>query len=367
MTSERETLKQAFLDRHGLGAAPRVALPGDASTRSYERLTGPDGAALILMDAPPAAEGRPAGPDATAEERAAAGYNALARIAACRVDAFAATAAYLRGRGLSAPTILACDTPQGLAVLEDLGDGLFARQIETGADPAPLYETAIDLLIELHRAAPPALLTYSGEDGGGEWPLLPYDALALKTGADLFLEWWPAYAGAKPVAADAMAEWHTLWAPIQARGEAGASVFVHRDYHAENLIWMPEREGLARVGLLDFQDAVLGHPAWDLLSLLQDARRDVADALERAMLERYLAARPELDRSRFLRDYAGLAALNAARILGIFARLIGRDGKPRYAAFIPRVRRMLEKDLAQPGMEDLRAWFEAHAFARDRG
>ncbi len=360
-SQDREELKAAFLARHGLGGAMRARLPGDASTRAYERLTAPSGAPLILMDAPPAAEGKPCGPEATPEQRAAAGYNALARLAACRVDAFAATAAYLRGRGLSAPAIAACDVAQGLAVLEDLGPRVFAVEIEAGSDPAPLYETAIDLLVDLHRAAPPARLAYSDEAGGGTWPLLAYDALALKTGADLFVEWWPRYAGGESFSPEALRSWTELWAPIQARGGAGASVFTHRDYHAENLIWLPEREGLARVGLLDFQDAVLGHPAWDLFSLLQDARRDVSDALERAMVARYLAARPDLDREAFLADYAGLGALNAARILGIFARLIFRDGKPRYAAFIPRVRRALEKNLAQPGMEGLRAWFETHA------
>ena len=362
-SEDREALKQSFLARHGLGGAARARLPGDASTRSYERLTGPDGAPLILMDAPPSAESQPCGPEATAEQRAAAGYNALARLAACRVDAFAATAAYLRGRGLSAPNIAACDVAEGLAVLEDLGPTVFAAEIEAGADPSPLYETAIDVLVELHRAAPPARLAYSDETGGGTWPLLAYDALALKTGADLFVDWWPRYAGGEAFSADALRSWAELWAPIQARGGAGASVFTHRDYHAENLIWLPERQGLARVGLLDFQDAVKGHPAWDLLSLLQDARRNVADELERAMLDRYLAARPDLDRDAFLADYAGLAALNAARILGIFARLIVRDGKPRYGAFIPRVRRALEKNLAAPGMEGLRAWFDAHASA----
>ena len=360
-TGDREALKRAFLADNGLADAARARLPGDASTRSYERLTTPAGASLMLMDAPPAAESPPCGPGATAAERAAAGFNALYRVSACRVDAFAATAAYLRGRGYSAPRVIAGDVGEGLAVMEDLGDALFARETEAGADPLPLYQGAVDTLINLHQHKPPAILPSEI----GDWPLLSYDDLALKTAASLFIDWWPRHAGGEAFSPDALAKWEALWAPIRARGEAGASVFVHRDYHAENLIWLPERQGLARVGLLDFQDALLGHPAWDLFSLLQDARREVPAELEIAMVERYLAARPDLDSDAFLTDYAGLAALNAARILGIFARLIERDGKPRYAAFIPRMRRMMARNLARPGLEGLRAWFAAHAPMED--
>ena len=364
MTSSSETLnpeadarRRAFLERAGLADARREPLPGDASTRGYERLRLPGGASLMLMDAPPAAESAPCGPGASAAERQAAGYNALARLAASRVDAFAACARYLRGRGLSAPAIVALDVERGLAVIEDLGEGLFARLIEQGADPLPLYETATDLLIALHAETPPDIL--DAGDGRHSWPLLDYDALALTTGADLFPQWWPRMSG-QPISDAAVEDWRGLWAPVAQAGGAKASVFAHRDYHAENLLWLDGRAGLARVGLLDFQDAVRAHPAWDLLSLLQDARRDVDPALERAMLDRYLAARPELDRDAFLADYAGLAALNAARILGIFARLIVRDGKPRYAAFLPRMKAMLARNLKTPSLLGLKRWFDAH-------
>jgi len=151
-----------------------------------------------------------------------------------------------------------------------------------------------------------------------------------------------------------------LWEPILARGEAGASVFAHRDFHAENLVWLEGREGLARVGLLDFQDAVRAHPAWDLLSLLQDARREVEPELERAMLARYLQGHTAEAREVFLSDYAGLAALNNARITGLFARLSKRDGKPRYRAFLPRMWRLLARNLEHPDMAGLRAWFDRH-------
>jgi aminoglycoside/choline kinase family phosphotransferase len=253
--------------------------------------------------------------------------------------------------------VVALDVPNGLAVIEDLGEALFARLIEQGADAVPFYETAIDILVDLHAEAPPASLPVGD---GTAWPLLTYDALALQSGADLFPQWWPKLEGGD-FDTGALAEWAALWAPITAAGERGASVFIHRDYHAENLLWLPQRAGLARVGLLDFQDALKAHPAWDLLSLLQDARREVPAELEQAMLARYLAARPEVDREAFLADYAGLAALNAARILGIFARLVVRDGKPKYLAFLPRMKRMLTRNLEQPSMTPLKTWFQTHA------
>ncbi len=354
MSSEREAQKREFLAAHGWGAAVRAPLAGDASTRIYERLTPAGGPSLIFMDQPPAAESLPCPPDASPEQRLALGYNAHARLAAGRIEAFVTVDAYLRGRGFSAPRVLAFDAQAGLAVLEDLGDGLFARQIAAGEPERPLYEAAVDLQAALHAEPPPPVLTAEGLS----WPLLDYDALALGVGPDLFLEWWPQYAKAAPASAEAAAEWQALWAPIKARGAAGAQVFSHRDFHAENLVWLPQRSGAARVGLLDFQDAVRGHPAWDLLHLLQDARRDVDPALEAAMLDRYLAARPQVDREGFLADYRALAALNATRILFIFARQVAGFGRPRYATFIPRVWGALERNLADPALAPLKAWFD---------
>ncbi len=359
-TTDRETLRREFLAQHGFGAAKRTPLTGDASTRAYERLTLPTGLSLIFMDAPPAAESEPATPETSIEARQSLGYNAKARLAAGRVDAFAGAAAWLRGLGLSAPMVEASNVAQGFAVIEDLGDDLFARRIEAGEAPEPLYQAAVDIQLRLHEEPSPVWLTYEG----GRWPLLPYDDLALKTGCDLFLDWWPKFSGQGAFPAEAAQEWEGLWAPIRAIGDAAANgasgVFTHRDYHAENLLWLPDRSGLARVGLLDFQDAVKAHPAWDLLHLLQDARRDVAPELERAMLERYLAARPALNRDAFLADYHGLAALNAARILFIFARQVAGFGKPRYTAFMPRTWRALERNLATPGLEGLKRWFDSH-------
>ena len=353
----REQAKAAFLKAAGFGHAERRPLPGDASTRRYERLILPSGAALMLMDAPPLAESPPCDPAWTPQQRTAAGWNALARLAAGRVDAFAATAAYLRSRGLSAPVIEALDADQGLAVIEDFGDGVFARLIEQGADERAFYFAAVDAQARLHEHAPPRILSVNGIS----WPLLTYDAIALKAGADLFVDWQPKFNPALDFGAEARAEWDALWTGVAQRGEAGAAVFAHRDFHAENLLWLPGRAGPARVGLIDFQDAVLAHPSWDLHSLLQDARRDVAPELEAAALDRYFDQRPGVDRAAFMADYAALAVLNEARILGVFARLVVRDGKPRYSQFMPRMWGQLQRNLLNPALADLRLWFDRHA------
>ncbi|MFO1015739.1 MAG: phosphotransferase [Caulobacteraceae bacterium] len=363
MSSAREAEKAAFLAAAGLADARRERLAGDASTRAYERLHPASGPSFILMDQPPAAETQPCPPNATAAERQALGYNALARLAAGRVDAFIAAAGYLTSRGLSAPKIIASDAGRGFAVLEDLGDNLYATLIAEGADEGPLYDAAIDALVLLHAERPPAEL----KTDGAVWPLLTYDNLALKTAQDLFTEWTPKLRPQVAFDADALAEWEAIWAPIRARGEAGASVFCHRDYHAENLIWLPERAGPARVGLLDFQDAVLAHPVWDLSMLLHDARREVSAERERACLERYLRARPEVDADAFLADYRALGALNVFRILGIFARLVTRDNKPKYEAFLPRLWRYVDRCIAEPGLEELGLWLERYVPEGTRG
>lgn len=352
---DREGLKADFLARHGLAEALRVPLAGDASTRRYERLSRPGKASLIFMDQPPV-ETAPCPPDASPEQRRLAGYNAMARLAAGRVDAFVATAGWLRDQGLSAPEIVAHEAGDGLAVLEDLGDDLYARLIETGTDETPLYGAAVEVLARLHEATPPPVL----EAQGAAWPFLTYDDLALRTGGDMFLEWWPKFSGLAPFSADAEAEWEALWAPIRARAEAGASVFCHRDYHAENLIWLPARKGVARVGLLDFQDAVRAHPAWDFSMLLHDARRDVSPEREAVALARYLEIRGDIDAAAFRADYHALGALNSARILFIFARQVAGFGKPRYEAFMPRTWRYLERCLADPELAPVKAWFDTH-------
>ncbi|PZO01974.1 MAG: aminoglycoside phosphotransferase [Alphaproteobacteria bacterium] len=361
--SDREALRLDFLKTAGLEAVVRTPLPGDASTRRYERLTLPSGQTLMLMDQAPAAESQPADPSWSPERRHAEGWNAVARLSAGRIEAFAAVAAHLRALGLSAPEIVALDAPGGLAVLEDFGDALFARVIEDGEPEAPLYLAAVEALALLHEAPTPEILT----GAGGDWPLLTYDATALQGGADLFVEWMPKLVPALSFDAIAIEAWRAAWAPIVEAGEAGATVMAHRDYHAENLILLPGLKGPRSVGMIDFQDAVRAHPSWDLHSLLQDARRDVSPALEALALDHYFTLRPGVDREPFLQAYAGLAALNEARILGIFARLIARDGKPRYRAFMPRMWAHLEPNLGKPGLDAVRDWFDRYVPKEVRG
>ena len=354
--TDREAIKSRFLLSAGFADAERYPLPGDASTRRYERLKK-GGQTFMLMDQPPALESQPCRLHETEDERKQSGYNAMARLAAGRIEAFVAAAEFLRAQGLSAPEIFEVDAANGLLISEDLGDDLFAALIARGQDEAPLYLSAIEAQARLHVVEPPQMLD-------AHWPLLTYDDLALKTGCDLFVEWYPKFDPQVSVGDAALAEWEALWAPLRQRAEAGATVFIHRDYHAENLMWLPDREGVARVGMIDFQDALKCHPAWDLLSLLQDARRDVSPELEQQCLDHYFGLRPEIDRAAFMRDYTALATLNECRILGIFARLVHRDHKQRYEAFMPRMRRHQGRNLAAPGMEGLKDWFERAGFTR---
>ena len=358
--SDRETLRRDFLKSAGLADAARAPLPGDASTRRYERLTLPTGATLMLMDQAPAAESPPADPSWTPEQRRAAGWNATARLSAGRIDAFAAVAAHLRSVGLSAPEVVALDVPNGLAVLEDLGDDLFARVIERGADPEPMYLAAVEAIAQLHATpTPPALRT-----NGLEWPVQTYDGVALQGGADLFVEWYPKLDPRVRLDDEALPLWQEAWKPVRELGEASATALAHRDYHAENLIWLPDRDGVARAGMIDFQDAVLAHPSWDLHSLLLDVRRDVAPALRVKAIQRYreiTEARPD-----FLEGYAGLGAMNLARILGVFARLIVRDGKPRYREFLPRTWANLDELIKGTGHVPVRDWFRRYVPAEVR-
>ncbi len=353
--SDREQQRLDFLRTAGLADAARVPLPGDASTRRYERLTTADGRTLMLMDQSPAAESSPCDPAWSADDRKASGWNAVARLSAGRIEAFAAVAAHLRSLGLSAPDVIAVDAAAGLAVLEDFGDALFARVIEAGEPEEPLYLAAVEALAALHEAEPPAVLS----GAAGDWPLQVYDGVALKGGADLFVEWMPKLDPALRFSDKALAEWDDAWAPVVRAAEYEAAVMAHRDYHAENLIWLPERTGAARVGMIDFQDAVRAHPSWDLHSLLQDARREVPPALEARALSHYFSLRPDIDRDAFMRTYVDLAVLNEARILGVFARLIVRDGKPRYRTFMPRMWDHLNTNLPRADQR-VRDWFEMH-------
>ena len=362
--SDRAAARAAFLAAHGLAEAPSEPVAGDASTRAYARLRPAGRPTLLLMDAPPAAEGATAAPGASAAERTALGYTAMARLAGARMDAFVATAGWLGAQGFSAPAVAAHDEAAGLALLEDLGDDLFAAVLARGGDEGELYDAAIDTLAALHRVAPPEVL----EGAGARWPLLAYDDLALKTAGDLFLDWLPALGHVAPFSPLARAGWEAVWAPVRARAQATAEVVCHRDYHAENLVWLPHRDGAARVGLLDFQDAVRAPRAWDLSMLLHDARRDVSPELRAHALARYLAAEGDrIDPDTLRRDFATFGALNIVRIIGVFHRLAGRDGKARYLQFLPRMWGHLDETLREPELTPLARWLDAHVPPEARG
>jgi aminoglycoside/choline kinase family phosphotransferase len=272
------------------------------------------------------------------------------------VRPFLAVTEWLREHGLSAPGPLAADLAAGLLLLEDLGDELFARHAARHPqNEADLYAAAVDLLAALARLTAPDRIG----SGDASARLLHYDGTILRREAALFVEWWlPAVSTMTSAKA---ADFRELITQATASVAGARQVVVLRDYHAENLVWLPNRSGHARVGLLDYQDALAGHAAYDLVSLLEDARRDTSTELQEAMIDRYLAARPELDRTTFLADYAVLGAQRNLKIIGIFARLARRDRKPRYLALIPRVWRHLQRDLSHPALRPLADWIARHA------
>ena len=315
----RDRTRRAFLTGTDWRGARMTALTGDASFRRYFRLAGGPSPAL-LMDAPPPQED---------------------------VAPFVRIARHLCSLGFSAPTVHAEDPAQGFLVIEDFGDATFTRRLAEGADEATLYTLATDTLIALHRHA-----------GAASVDVPPYDAAALQREADLLIDWFlPAVTGAPALAAVA-GEYRAVWRSLYPLADAAPPTLVLRDYHVDNLMELPGREGTAACGLLDFQDALIGSPAYDLVSLVADARRDIRPALRDAMVERYLAAFPALDRADFLAAAAMLSAQRNCKIIGIFTRLMARDGKPVYLQHIPRVWRLLEADLAHPALAPVKAWLD---------
>ena len=330
--TDRAELIDSFLAARGWDGAQRTALAGDASFRRYERLTLGDRGA-VLMDAPPPEED---------------------------VDAFVAVARHLKSLGFSPPDILAKDRENGLLLLEDLGDETYTRVLDSedgGAAEAGLYELAVDVLIELHRIDPERVVAPGLED---------YDDGKLLDEALLLVDWtWPAVFG-EPPGDDIRGQYRDAWLEVFPAVRFGPETLVLRDYHIDNLMLLGGREGVSRCGLLDFQDAVRGPGAYDLMSLLEDARRDIDEGLRQAMRERYFAAFPDLDRDAFETAFRVLAAQRHAKVIGIFTRLCVRDAKPDYLTHIPRVWRLLEAALEHPALAPVAAWFETHVPADKR-
>ncbi|MEO1322227.1 MAG: phosphotransferase [Pseudomonadota bacterium] len=354
MSSEpnRQDEISTFLDRAGWGHVDLVWFDQDASTRRYARLTRPNGATAILMDAPPV-EDDPCTPEMEAAERAKRGWNAMTRLASSRVDAFVLIADHLRSVGLRPPHIHAHDTRAGLAILEDFGSQReFARLIEQGMEEVPLYQQAAKDLARLHQHPKPDVL----ELGGECWPILEFDQVALKANADLFADWFHLYDDRARMNDADRARWEQTRDALIEQAIGFPREFTLRDYHAENLLWLPE----GKIGLLDFQDAVLGWDAWDMAMLTQDARRKVSNAATQAAIHAYLEATGK-DEAAFLERLSVIGTLNALRIAGVFARLVKRDNKPRYSSFMPQQLTMLAHNLEHPSAADMRAFIHETA------
>jgi N-acetylmuramate 1-kinase len=340
---------RGFLAESGLSEAQRRWMPGDASARSYERLALAD-QRFILMNWPRHPDGPPV--------RGGKPYSAIAHLAESVVP-FVAMAKGLREHGLLAPEIHHADLGQGLLIIEDLGD----ERVVEGDPPAPIeerYEVAVDALLALHDQALPDLLPVAPHL---EYQVPAYDLAAFLIEAELLLDWYLPRLGA-PVADDTRTKFRALWGEALAPALDAPPTWVLRDFHSPNLLWLPAHKGLARLGILDFQDAVMGPGAYDLASLLQDARVDVAETTELALLGRYLRRRrtadPGFDGAHFIQIYVTLAAQRASKILGIFARLDQRDGKPQYLRHMPRIWGYLQRSLAHPALAPLNDWYGAH-------
>jgi aminoglycoside/choline kinase family phosphotransferase len=345
----RRDARTTFLKAVGWGHAKVTAFPGDASTRAYFRLDR-NGQSAILMDAPGGAEAPACPPDASPDVRAELGYNAKARLAGNNTAAFAALAKALTMRDFSAPRILDADLETGFLILEDLGDDLYARLIPQREDELALYLAAAETLGAIYRSSFEA----EPDAFGARWRVQDYDETALSAETELFLDWYAPQRGRTPDAG-AREHWVAAWRSVLPALEAHAPGLVLRDFHAENLIWLPRREAQARVGLLDFQDALFGHPAYDLISLLEDARRDVSPAITEPVSDRFFETAGLADRDAFDAASAILAAQRNAKILGIFVRLAKRDGKPKYLDLLPRVARHFVHDISHPALAPVRA------------
>lgn len=317
--SDRSKLRADFVARSGWGDAKERLLAGDASFRRYFRLQRADGTAVV-MDAPPPQED---------------------------VRPFVCIARHLTTLKLSAPEIFAEDEANGFLLLEDLGDDTFARVLAQGGDEQTLYTCATDVLAALHAAPDhgllPGLGAYAGE--------------ALIEAAMLLPEWYLPAATGHDVPKEEVERYRDAWQACLADLPPTADALLLRDYHKDNLLWLPGRTGVRACGLLDFQDAQRGHPSYDLVSLIEDARRDVTPTVYDACLARYIDA-TGLDAADFRTGFALMAAQRHARVIGLFVRLLERDGKPDYLPHLPRVWRLFERALQHEALSPLRAWVD---------
>lgn len=320
--SERAEDIQAFLQGTPWAGSEVLPLAADASFRIYRRVVGgPEPA--VLMDVPPEKED---------------------------TRAFVRVAEHLLDMGFSAPRIFARDEALGFLLLEDFGDATFTKLLRQGADETRFYDRATDLLCDLHDRAENKALP--------EW-FPPYDRDVLMKEALLLPDWFLPAAGTA-TAPSVRDDYIAAWDQVFPKALKGPKTLVLRDYHVDNIIFLEDRPGFQALGLLDFQDALAGHPAYDLMSLLEDARRDVGEELTARQLARYQEARSICNRDDFTTAYAVLGAGRHAKVIGIFTRLMVRDRKPAYLKHVPRVWRLLERSLDHPALEPVRRWMDAH-------
>ncbi len=351
---ERLHVAEQLIEDAGFSEAEHQYMQGDASSRSYSRLVLPDRTA-VLMNAPR----RPDGPPV----KRGLPYSRLVHLAE-DVSAFVAMARALRAEGFSAPEIYAADLEHGLLILEDFGN----EGVIEGSPPEPIkarYEAAVELLATLHGRRLPSVLPIAPQS---EHVLSAYSVEALLTEVELMLDWYLPFRG---IAIDQVVreEFLLLWRNGLGPVLSEPQTWVLRDYHSPNLIWLKDRTGIDRVGLIDFQDAVMGPAAYDVASLAQDARLDIPENLELHLIGQYVRHRrgadPTFDARTFAHLYALMGAQRATKILGIFARLNQRDGKPHYLRHLPRIRRYLTRCLGHPELGSLRTWYEAVLPAKD--
>ena len=320
--SVRNEIKTDFLNKQKLGPIDIIKLKNDASFRSYERIITSNGS-FILMDAPPEKE---------------------------QTLPFIKVANFLRDSDLSAPEIIAQDSNNGFLLLEDFGNESFNNifsgksSLSNEISEDRIYEKAIDALIYLHKLPSPSIA------------LSNYDDVTLLKESNLFLDWYVSILNGETLSKDTQEEFNLILKHLLSLSKLFPNVVVLRDYHADNLIWLNERIAHRKVGLLDFQDAVIGSPIYDLVSLLEDARRDVSPALADAMIKRYLQAFPNYSRKDFNTAYAILGLQRNLKIVGIFARQAAKHKNPSYLSMLPRVWRYIHNDLKHPLLLPFKQW-----------
>ena len=359
MTShkDREEARAAFLKEAGWDTATRAPIAGDASTRTYVRLDR-NGMSAILMDWPPGADAAP--PPGQKP------YSQVAHLAEdCRP--FIAVGTYLRNLNLSAPEIYAQDADRGFLLLEDLGAEVLGPIIDQGkaSDGTSLeeiYHLAIDVILTVQANGAPAALPV----GDGTSHNVPaFDDSVYRAEIDMIPDWYFPVVRERELGVEERAGYHALWTGLRPVIDAGPQTLFLRDFHSPNILWLSDRQGPARIGLIDYQDALIGSRAYDIVSLLQDARRDVPRARESALLAYYVtrasATLQGFDEQEFRASYAVLGAERALRLIGLWPRLLKRDNKPHYMAHMPRTIDYLDRNLAHPALGALAGWLKAQA------